>query len=796
MRKAGLDESPVGINIAGRNSNNLRYADDTTLMAESEEELKSLLMRVKEESAKVGLKLNIKKIKIMASSPITSWQIDGEEMELVTDFIFLGSQITTDGDCSQEIKRRLLLGRKTLANLDSVLKSRDITLPTKVHIVKAMVFPVAMYGCESWTIRKAERQRIEAFELRCWRRLLRVPWTARPDTEDETQILWPPNEKEGLPGEEPNAGNNRWQKKKGTAEDEGWCSSLFPGRGSQCLSADSLRGPVASMTKHRSAQNAVTFPPKWYLFISLHLQPFGLQGWRELGWSNGNSPRNNMVVTEQISIAIVTTPYEIHFTKTSKYFKPGMSYELMVYVTNPDGSPAPLIPVTAELVDITESGSATTQSDGTARIILNIPQDIEELRINVKTNHALLPKKRQARASIVATAYETQEGSGNYLHIERITTGQVKAGDVLHVRFIMNNQDVQTQYFTYICKTKYIWKVGYTSFLKIPRIAITRILVVFYLITLLIYLKTLYQNFFTRGNDPHILSKGKVIKAGRLPRASGQNMASLPLHITLELIPSFWIVAYYQVGNREIVADSLWVDVKDSCMGTKQVLPHTPSWINTQREKDLEAHPSHANPVSCSLPHTYYFSKKRLATQAEAVNNIYLETAVTNTILPHKPGKDKLLQCTVNAMDKRRRRSPCSICGAIASSDSGHINETPKGEKFDQMCQTAPQSRQPTSSPCSYPPPYNPTLLFLLFPIHPRQQLPGIMSSTPGSIHQYWTALLHMQLQILGIPPHHWQIWATAFCTAEQVQCGAHVLGITTQLPPDRVHKHAVLQVQ
>ncbi|KAK9403294.1 Reverse transcriptase domain-containing protein [Crotalus adamanteus] len=200
MRKAGLDESKVGIKIAGRNINNLRYADDTTLMAESEEELKSLLMRVKKESAKVGLKLNIKKTKIMASGPLNSWQIDGEEMEVVTDFIFLGSKITSDGDCSQEIKRRLLLGRKAMANLDSILKSRDITLPTKVRIVQAMVFPVAMYGCESWTIRKAERKRIEAFELWCWRRLLRVPWTARrsnrsvleeinPDCSLEGQIL-------------------------------------------------------------------------------------------------------------------------------------------------------------------------------------------------------------------------------------------------------------------------------------------------------------------------------------------------------------------------------------------------------------------------------------------------------------------------------------------------------------------------------------------------------------------------------------------------------------------------------
>ena len=156
MRNAGLDEAQAGIRIAGRNINNLRYTDDTTLMAESEEELKSLLMKVKEESEKVGLKLNIQKAKIMASGPIISWQTDGESMETVTDFIFLGSKITADGDCSYEIKRRLLLGRKAMTNLDSILKSRDITLPAKVHLVKAMVFPVVMYGYESWTIKKAE----------------------------------------------------------------------------------------------------------------------------------------------------------------------------------------------------------------------------------------------------------------------------------------------------------------------------------------------------------------------------------------------------------------------------------------------------------------------------------------------------------------------------------------------------------------------------------------------------------------------------------------------------------------
>ena len=148
-------------------------------MAESEEELKSLLMKVEEESEKAGLKVNIQKTKIMVSSPITSWQINGKTLETVTDFIFLGSKITADGDCSHEIKRRLLLGRKATTNLDNILKSRDITLPTKVHLVKAIVFPVVMYGCESWTIKKAECLRIDAFELWCWRRLLRVPWAAR-----------------------------------------------------------------------------------------------------------------------------------------------------------------------------------------------------------------------------------------------------------------------------------------------------------------------------------------------------------------------------------------------------------------------------------------------------------------------------------------------------------------------------------------------------------------------------------------------------------------------------------------
>ena len=179
MRNTGLEETQAGIKIAGRNINNLRYVDDTTLMAESKEELKSLSMKVKEESEKVGLKLNIQETKIMASGPITSWKIDGETVETVPDFIFLGSKITADGDCSHEIKRRLLLGRKVMTNLDSIFKSRDITLPTKIRPVKAMVFPAVMYGCESWTVKKAEHRTIDASELWCWRRLLRVPWTAR-----------------------------------------------------------------------------------------------------------------------------------------------------------------------------------------------------------------------------------------------------------------------------------------------------------------------------------------------------------------------------------------------------------------------------------------------------------------------------------------------------------------------------------------------------------------------------------------------------------------------------------------
>ena len=183
--------------IAGRNINNLRYADDTTLMAESEEKLKSLLIKVKVESEKVGLKLNIHKTK-MASDPVNSWQIDGEMVETVTDFISWGCTITADGYCSHEIKRHLLLGRKVMTNLDSIFKSRDITLPRKVRLVKAMVFPVVMYRCESWTMKKAEHQRIDAFELWLWRRLLRGPWTARRSNQSILKEISPEYSLEGL----------------------------------------------------------------------------------------------------------------------------------------------------------------------------------------------------------------------------------------------------------------------------------------------------------------------------------------------------------------------------------------------------------------------------------------------------------------------------------------------------------------------------------------------------------------------------------------------------------------------
>ena len=197
MQNPGLEEAQAGIKISRRNINNLRYSDDTTLMAESEE-LKSLLVKVKEESEKVGLKLNIQKTKIMASGPITSWQIYGETMETVRDFIFGGSKITANSDCSHEIKRHLLLGRKAETNLDRVLKSRDITLLTKVHLVTAMAFPVVMYGCESWTIKKAEHQRTDAFEVWCWRRLSRVLWTARKSNQSILKEINPEYLLQGL----------------------------------------------------------------------------------------------------------------------------------------------------------------------------------------------------------------------------------------------------------------------------------------------------------------------------------------------------------------------------------------------------------------------------------------------------------------------------------------------------------------------------------------------------------------------------------------------------------------------
>ena len=195
---ARLDEAQIGIKIAGGNINNLRYADDTTLMAEREEELKSLLMKMKEERETAGLKFNIQKTKIMPSGPITSWQIDGETMETVTDFIFLGSKITADDDCSHKIKRCFLLGRKAITNLDNILESRDITLPTKVHLVRAMLFPGVMYGCENWTIKKAEHRRTDAFELWCWKRLLGVPWTTRRSNQFILKEISPEYSLEGL----------------------------------------------------------------------------------------------------------------------------------------------------------------------------------------------------------------------------------------------------------------------------------------------------------------------------------------------------------------------------------------------------------------------------------------------------------------------------------------------------------------------------------------------------------------------------------------------------------------------
>ena len=198
MQNARLDEAQTRIKISGRNINNLRYADDTTYMAESEEELKSLLMKVKEENEMAGLKPNNQKTKIMQSGPVTSWQIDGETMETVRDFIFLGSKITADGECSHKRKRCLLTGTKAVTNLDSILKSRDMTLLRKVHVVKAMVFPVVMYGYECWIIKRTECQRIDALELCCSKRLLRVPWTAKRSNQSILKEISPEHSLEGL----------------------------------------------------------------------------------------------------------------------------------------------------------------------------------------------------------------------------------------------------------------------------------------------------------------------------------------------------------------------------------------------------------------------------------------------------------------------------------------------------------------------------------------------------------------------------------------------------------------------
>ena len=240
MWNARLDESQAGFKIAGRNINNLRYADDTTFMAESKEELKILLMKVEEKSEKAGLKLNIPKPKIMTSASITSWQIDGEKVETVADFIFLDSKITEDDDCSHEIKRHLLLGRKVMTNLDTILKNRDITLSTKVRLVKAMVFPVVMYGCESWTIKNAEHWRIDAFELWCLRRLEspldceeiqpvnpigNQSWIFIGRTNAEAPILWPPDAKNWLSGKDPDAEKDWRQEEKGMTENDGWMAS-------------------------------------------------------------------------------------------------------------------------------------------------------------------------------------------------------------------------------------------------------------------------------------------------------------------------------------------------------------------------------------------------------------------------------------------------------------------------------------------------------------------------------------------------------------------------------------------
>ena len=280
MRNARLGEAQARIKVAGRNISNLRYADDTTFMAECEEELKSLLMKVWE--WKSGLKLNIQKTKIMAFSPITSWQIDRETMETVINFFFfLASKITADGDCSHERKRHLLLRRKAMTSQDSVLKSRDITLPTKICLVRGMVFPVVMDGCESWTVKKAEHQRISVFEVWCWKRLespldckeIRLvhpkgnqSWIfiRRTDIEAATPMFWPPDVKNWLTGKDPDAGKDWGQEEKGTTEEMvGWHHQLDGHECEQTLGVGDGQGSLACWSPWVCTESEVTEQLNW-----------------------------------------------------------------------------------------------------------------------------------------------------------------------------------------------------------------------------------------------------------------------------------------------------------------------------------------------------------------------------------------------------------------------------------------------------------------------------------------------------------------------------------------------------